>query len=74
MTMTYSELIKAEPRCERDEMWVKNGLLLCTNYCNTPASASLSVAVGWIGCAPCITGEAGSFDEEDLILEEARAA
>jgi hypothetical protein len=70
MTMTYQEAIKAEPRLERDEAHFENGLLLCTN-CGAPASASLSVAVGWIGCAPCVTGRAASFDDEDLILEEA---
>jgi hypothetical protein len=72
MTMTYQETIKAEPRLEGDEAVFENGLLLCTN-CGTPASASLSVAVGWIGCAPCITGEARSFNDEDLILEEEKA-
>jgi hypothetical protein len=70
MTMTYEELVKAEPRLERDEAAFDSGLLLCTNYCNTPASATMSIAVGWIGCAPCITGEAGSFDDGDLVLEE----
>jgi hypothetical protein len=70
MTMTYEELIKEEPRLESDEAYFDNGLLLCTN-CGTLASASMSIAVGWIGCAPCVTGEAASFDDEDLILEEA---
>lgn len=69
MTMTYEELIKAEPRLEGDEAHFENGLLLCTN-CGSPASASLSVAVGWIGCGPCVTGEADSFDDGDLVLEE----
>jgi hypothetical protein len=42
------------------------GLILCDN-CDTPASWSLSVAVGWVGCGPCILGEADSFDDGDLI-------
>lgn len=67
--MTYDELIKKEPRLKGDEASFENGLLLCAN-CGTPASASMSVAVGWIGCAPCITGEAASFDDGDLVLEE----
>jgi hypothetical protein len=67
--LTYEDLIKAEPRLESDEAAFENGLLLCTN-CGSPASASMSVAVGWIGCAPCITGEAESFDDGDLVLEE----
>lgn len=42
------------------------GLVLCEN-CDTPASLSLSQEIGWIGCSPCITGEADSFDDEDLV-------
>jgi len=72
MTMTYQETIKAEPRLKENEARFENGLLLCSN-CSTPASASLSVAVGWIGCAPCITGQAASFNDEDLILEGMKA-
>jgi hypothetical protein len=48
-----------------------NGLVLCDN-CDTPASRSLSKACGWIGCGPCITGEAKSFDPKDLIAVEPR--
>jgi hypothetical protein len=77
MTMTYAELIKEELRLEKEKARLaeekarfKDGLLLCGNRCGTPASASLSIAVGWIGCAPCITGESKSFDDEDLVLEE----
>ena len=44
-------------------------IVYCSN-CQTPASKSLSEAVGWIGCAPCITGEADSFDDDDLIVIE----
>jgi hypothetical protein len=73
--VTYEELIKAEPRiADEKPAFTDYGLLLCGNRCGTPASASMSVAVGWIGCAPCITGEAESFDEEDLVLEEMRVA
>lgn len=71
MTMTYKELIEREPRIADEKPHFEDGLLLCGNLCGTPASASLSIAVGWIGCGPCITGEADSFDDEDLILEEA---
>lgn len=75
MTMTYEELIKAEPRIARDTRPAfENGLLLCGNRCGTLASASLSVAVGWIGCGPCITGEAASFDDGDLVLESTEVA
>jgi len=56
------EIIKKAKREGR----VKSGLVLCDN-CDTPASRSLSLAVGWTGCAPCIQGEADSFDPEDLI-------
>jgi hypothetical protein len=48
---------------------IKSGLVLCEN-CDNPASRSLSKEVGWVGCAPCITGESDSFDPEDLILEK----
>ena len=77
MTMTYTELIKEELRIEKEKARLgkekahfKDGLLLCGNRCGTAASASLSIAVGWFGCGPCITGEASSFNDEDLILEE----
>jgi len=69
MTMTYQEVIKTEPKLKGNNAHFENGLLLCTN-CTRPASASMSVAVGWIGCGPCITGEAKSFNDEDLVLEE----
>lgn len=48
---------------------IKHGLVLCEN-CDNPASWELSVKVGWIGCAPCITGKADSFDVSDLIHSE----
>jgi hypothetical protein len=71
MTITYAELIKQEPRIVREKpTFTDQGLLLCGNRCGTPASASLSIAVGWIGCGPCVTGEADSFDDEDLVLKE----
>jgi hypothetical protein len=71
MTMTYQELIKKEPRLKREKPRFDGGFLLCGN-CRSGAlaSASLSVAVGWIGCAPCVTGEADSFDDGDLVLKE----
>ena len=67
--MTYKEIVKQEPRLKNNNGRFKDGLLICEN-CETPASASLSIAVGWIGCGPCITGEADSFDDGDLVLEE----
>jgi len=48
---------------------VKNNLVICDN-CNTPASKSLSLAMSWTGCAPCMLGEADSFDPADLIHVE----
>jgi hypothetical protein len=45
---------------------VKDGLVLCDN-CDTPASKSLSTSLSWTACAPCVWGEAGSFDPADLI-------
>jgi hypothetical protein len=51
---------------------VKDGLVLC-DVCDTPASKSLSLALSWTCCAPCVWGEAGSFDETDLIYVEGRA-
>lgn len=69
MTMTYTELIEKEPRLIREPAEFENGLLLCNN-CESPASALMTIAIGWVGCAPCITGEADSFDEEDLIIEK----
>lgn len=68
--MTYKELIKQEPRIACEEARFDRGLLLCGNCGSMPASASLSVAVGWVGCGPCVTGEAASFDDGDLVLEE----
>ena len=45
---------------------VKDGLVLCDN-CENPASRSLSLNMSWTPCAPCVFGEADSFDETDLI-------
>lgn len=45
---------------------VKDGLVLCDN-CDTPASKSLSQSLHWTCCAPCVWGEAKSFDRRDLI-------
>jgi hypothetical protein len=75
MTMTYQQLIKEDQQLAREKpSFTEYGLLLCGNRCGTPASASLSIAVGWIGCGPCITGESKSFDDEDLVLGELKAA
>ena len=54
---------------QKEELRKNKFLVLCDN-CDTPASWSMSISVGWIGCAPCITGESESFDPEDLIPVE----
>lgn len=53
------------------DLKIKDDLILCVN-CNTPASWKLSKEIGWVGCAPCITGEAKSFDAFDLIPKESK--
>lgn len=58
-----ADLIIAEARRKGR---IKDGLVLC-ELCDTPAARSLSQALSWTGCAPCILGEADSFDSEDLI-------
>lgn len=52
---------------------IKDGLVLCEN-CDTPASKSLSLSLSWTGCAPCVWGEASSFDDSDLIHVEAKCS
>lgn len=54
---------------KRSEVRAKEGLVVC-EVCGTFASWELSCDVGWVGCAPCITGEADSFDPADLIASE----
>lgn len=51
---------------------VKDGLVHCDN-CSTPASATLSIELGWTCCAPCVWGKADLFDAADLIHVEAPA-
>lgn len=53
-------------RVARREGRINDGLVLCDN-CDTPASKSLSQDLYWTACAPCIWGEADSFDPNDLI-------
>ena len=53
----------------RKKRRIKDGLVLCEN-CDNPASASLSQALSWTGCAPCVWGEADSFDDKDLIYAD----
>ena len=55
---------------KKQELRIKDELVLCEN-CDTPASWKFSVNCGWVGCAPCMTGEASSFDTDDLITKEA---
>ncbi len=47
----------------------KAGVVLCDN-CDNPASKSLSTALSWTCCAPCVTGESDSLDFDDLIAVE----
>lgn len=49
---------------------IRDGLVLCEN-CDTPASMDLSLSLSWTCCAPCVWGEADSFDSADLISVEA---
>ncbi|MFA5128538.1 MAG: hypothetical protein WC445_01075 [Patescibacteria group bacterium] len=51
------------------ELRKDKNLVLCS-HCDTPASWDLSCEAGWVGCAPCITGEAASFDPGDLIAAD----
>lgn len=45
---------------------IRAGLVLCEN-CENPASKDLSLSLSWTACAPCVWGEADSFDAGDLI-------
>jgi hypothetical protein len=45
---------------------VGNGLVLCEN-CDTPASRKYSLALSWICCAPCATGESDTVKPADFI-------
>jgi len=63
--MTLEKIIKRA----RSQGRVKDGLVLC-DICDNPASRELSQKVGWTACAacaPCVWGEADSFDPKDLI-------
>ena len=62
--MTVEKIIARARRMNRIS---KEGLVLCDN-CDTPASKSLSTKLSWTGCAPCVLGEASSFDADDLIF------
>ena len=54
---------------ERKDLRIKEGLVLCEN-CDDPADWDLSIEQGWVGCAPCMTGEWQSFNPENLIVKE----
>lgn len=60
--MTVKAIIERATRMGK----VRGGVVLC-DVCDTPASASLSKKVGWTACAPCVWGEADSYDPSDLI-------
>jgi len=64
--VTVGSIIKRARRMGR----IRDGLALCDN-CDTPASRELSIALSWTACAPCVSGEADSFDPADLISTEA---
>jgi len=59
-------------RAKRIKRISPEGLVLCDN-CDTPASLSLSLEVGWTCCAPCCLGEADAFDPTDLIVVDPEA-
>lgn len=63
---SFKSILKNARRIGR----IKDGLILCEN-CDTPASKSLSQTLDWTVCAPCVWGEADSFDASDLISVEA---
>ncbi len=63
-----SRLAQIIARAKRDGR-VKDGLVICEN-CVNPASMDLSISLHWTACAPCVWGEADSFDEGDLIAVE----
>jgi hypothetical protein len=67
--MTLDKIIERAKRMKRIG---PTGLVLCDN-CDTPASESLSLELGWTACAPCVTGEAKSFDAGDLIPTKSMA-
>lgn len=46
---------------------IRDGLVLC-DTCDTPASLACSIALAWTCCGPCATGEADSFNPDDLIV------
>lgn len=48
---------------------IGDGLVLCEN-CDTPADKGLSTNLSWTACAPCVWGEAASFDPDNLITVE----
>ena len=53
---------------KKEDLKIENKLVMCSN-CGNFASWENSINVGWIGCSPCIIGEADSFDSNDLIAE-----
>lgn len=68
--MKISRIIERARRTGR----IRDNLVLCEN-CDTPADRELSQELGWTCCAPCVWGEADSFNDNNLILvQEARDA
>lgn len=69
--MTIEEIIKEAK--EEGLYRVIGGLVMCQND-DVPASEELSKAVGWLGCAACICGEASALQEQieaaDFIVVE----
>jgi len=65
--MNYDlKMAKIVKRAKRNERVSADGLVLCEN-CDTPASQKYSLALSWICCAPCATGEADSLNPADFI-------
>lgn len=52
----------------KKELKIEHKLVMCGN-CGNFAIWEYSASIGWIGCAPCVTGESESFDPSDLIAE-----
>lgn len=67
MKRSLSQIIHTAKKNHR----IADGLVLC-DLCDNPASLSLSLAMSWTGCAPCMFGEADSFDSSDLIAVDSR--
>ena len=62
LNVKLAKLVSRARRMKR----IRDGVVLCDN-CGNPASLSLSLDLSWTCCAPCVWGEADSFDPEDVL-------